>query len=275
MAEKNKKRKKSLFIVTTIIILVVLAVIASSIFARKNLDDLKGILSNLNPFAQGERAGEGGGAGEGESGTGEPTTTIANKSKNETIIGRGGVNPAETGEGVTYGSGFLKIINSIHYSDYGGSVMAIIHNAGYSENYVEEEDMLYAGSPFSPSGIQSKVISKTEGYELKTDKRPTASLSTIYLELSMHSQSGDAITINSTNELKFSFVSSTGIGDFDDFTNKFITLQQYNPNNTAESFPAYDVRTVIEEDNGVIPLARLDGSYNSEEPYAYFRLSFG
>jgi len=55
---------------------------------------------------------------------------------------------------------------------------------------------------------------------------------------------------------------------------KTLTLQQYNPNNTGQSFPAYDVRVVIDEDNGVITLARLDGSYESEEPYAWFRLGF-
>jgi len=91
--------------------------------------------------------------------------------------------------------------------------------------------------------------------------------------LSLHSQSGGAITLNSTNELRLSFPLA-GSPYFYTFANKTFTLQQYNPNNTAESFPAYDVRTVIEEDNGVITLARLDGTYNSEEPYAWFRLGF-
>jgi len=34
------------------------------------------------------------------------------------------------------------------------------------------------------------------------------------------------------------------------------------------------VRDVIDDDGGVIALARLDGSYDSEVPYAWFRLSF-
>jgi len=34
------------------------------------------------------------------------------------------------------------------------------------------------------------------------------------------------------------------------------------------------VREVIDDNGGVIVLARLDGSYDSEEPYAWFRLRF-
>ena len=83
-----------------------------------------------------------------------------------------------------------------------------------------------------------------------------------------------SITLNSTNELKLSFVSSTGIGNFDNFANKTLTIQQYDPSNPSASYPSYDVRDVIEDNNGVITLARLDGSYESEVPYAWFRVGF-
>jgi len=87
----------------------------------------------------------------------------------------------------------------------------------------------------------------------------------------LHSQGGGAITINSTNELRLSLpLESRGYT----FANKTLTIQQYNPSNASESFPSYDVRDVIENDGGVITLARLDGSYDSEVPYAYFRLTF-
>ena len=87
----------------------------------------------------------------------------------------------------------------------------------------------------------------------------------------MHSQDGGAITIDSTNELRLSLpLENLGY----DFGEKTITIQQYNPSNTSESFTSYDVWDVIENDGGVIALARLDGTYDSEEPYAWFRLRF-
>jgi len=90
----------------------------------------------------------------------------------------------------------------------------------------------------------------------------------------MHSQSGGAIAINSTNELRLGFVSSTGIGDFDDFSGKTLTIQQYNPSDASASYPAYDVRELIDEHNGILALANLSGTYNSEVPYAYFKVGF-
>jgi len=76
---------------------------------------------------------------------------------------------------------------------------------------------------------------------------------------------------NVTNELRLSLpLESRGYT----FANKTLTIQQYNPNNLAESYPAYDVRDVIDDDAGVITLARLDGSYDSEVPYAWFKIYF-
>jgi len=61
---------------------------------------------------------------------------------------------------------------------------------------------------------------------------------------------------------------------FYNFTNKTLTIQQYDPNDTAASYTSYNVRDVINNNHGVITLAHLDGSYNSEEPYAWFRVEF-
>jgi len=117
----------------------------------------------------------------------------------------------------------------------------------------------------------AKIISKIKGYELLNDVRPLNSLSTIYLELSLHSQGGGAITINSTNELRLSLpLESRGYT----FANKTLTIQQYGPSNPSASYPAYDIRDVIDDNAGVITLARLDGSYDSEVPYAWFKVGF-
>ena len=87
----------------------------------------------------------------------------------------------------------------------------------------------------------------------------------------MHSQSGGAITINSTNELRISLpLESRGYT----FTNKTLTLQQYDPSNPSAVYSSYDVRDVIDDNAGIITLARLDGSYDSEVPYAWFKVGF-
>ncbi len=89
----------------------------------------------------------------------------------------------------------------------------------------------------------------------------------------MHSQSGGSITLNSTNELRLSLPLS-GSPYFYDFGNKTLALQQYDPDNPSASYTAYDVKNVIEDSGGVITLDNLDGTYSSETPYAYFKLSF-
>jgi len=256
MAEKLKKRnrKQILFVVGVIIVLVVLAIIASSIFTKKNLDNLKGALSDLNPFTP--RANE----------------TEVNKSLNKTL-GGGGITPTvETTEAeeVTYGSGKLRIVNWLSDSEFGKGYHTTFHWFGGTDGF-DYYDSHYS-TLFSPSGKKTKIISRITGYELRVDTRAINSLSTIYLELSLHSQSGGALSVsNVTNELRLSIDPNNKGWNF---ANKTLTLQQYNPSNTSESFPSYDVRDVIENDGGVIVLARLDGSYDSELPYAWFRVGF-
>ena len=58
------------------------------------------------------------------------------------------------------------------------------------------------------------------------------------------------------------------------FANKTLTIQQYDPNDTAASYTSYNVRDVINNNNGVIALVNLSGSYDSEEPYAWFKVEF-
>ena len=119
-----------------------------------------------------------------------------------------------------------------------------------------------------------KIISNITEYQLRVDTRPTTSFSIIYLELSLHSQSGSALSVsNLTNELRLS-LPLAGSPYFYNFSGKTLTIQQYDPNDTAASYTAYDVREVIANDGGVITLANLNGTYASEEPYAWFRLSF-
>jgi len=96
--------------------------------------------------------------------------------------------------------------------------------------------------------------------------------STLYLELSLHSEDGSDIVVNEVgNELRLSFPRADW-----EFGSQNLYLQQYNPNATS-SYTLYNVKNLISEGNGVgtIVLDNLTGTYQSQNPYAYFRLSFG
>ena len=90
----------------------------------------------------------------------------------------------------------------------------------------------------------------------------------------MHSQSGSALSVsNLTNELRLS-LPLAGSPYFYNFSGKTLTIQQYDPNDAAASYTAYNVRDVINNNNGVITLANLNGTYSSEVPYAWFKVMF-
>ena len=234
--------------------LVLLAMVAGFIFSSKYAGKISRIFLDLNPFKPEQGPGDGGESG---------APSSLNETVNESEVSTGGGGGASEAEEVTYGAGRLDILNSINYNYYGSQDMKILHRTGALEGY-DIKDSAYYGM-FNPSGIKAKIISNITGYELEIDSHPTNSLSTISLELSLHSQSGDAITLNSTNELRLSFpLANSGYN----FSGKTLTLQQYNPSNTSESFPSYDVRDIIDDNGGGVVLARLDGKYNLEEPYS-------
>ena len=56
-----------------------------------------------------------------------------------------------------------------------------------------------------------------------------------------------------------------------DFGSQTPYLQQYNPNGTS-NYPIYHVKNLITAGGrvGTIELPNLDGTYGSQEPYAYF-----
>jgi len=265
MVEKLKKRsrKQILFIVIVgAIILVLLAMAAGFIFSSKYAGRISRIFLDLNPFKPEQKSdGDKGGLG-----TPSPLNRTSSAGGTASTSGTS----AEAEEEVTYGSGKLRIVNYIGNTDFGMGSHNILHYSGATEGFDSGLDHPYSGF-FSPSGKVTKVVSIITNYNLSVDSRPTTSLSTISLELSLHSQSGGAITLNSTNELRLSLpLADRGYT----FANKTITIQQYDPSNPSASYTSYNIRDVIDDDGGVIVLARLDGSYESEVPYAYFRVGF-
>lgn len=162
--------------------------------------------------------------------------------------------------------GVLKIVNAIHYNFTSGS-LRIIHREGALEGFDEKDSTHYP--MFTPSGKASKIISRVEEEELEIDSRPLTSTSTFYLELSIISIDDQPITLNSYNRLRFSFPRE----DMDYvFNGKEIFIQQYNPENSSETFQEYNVRELISQ-NDFINLTNLNGTYESDAPYAYFRIT--
>jgi hypothetical protein len=180
--------------------------------------------------------------------------------------GGGGTTFSET-PGVQEASGSLEIGNIIS-RDYTSSNLGIVHYSEAQENIDKYDSKYYA--MFDSSGIASKIVSKVGEDELDNDARPTESRTDYLMELSLVSQSGNLITISSPNELRVSMP----LEEYS-FGSQKLTLQQYDPE-SSETIADYDVREIIEQGGGtgVISLPDLKGTYQSGEPYAYFRLKF-
>ena len=164
--------------------------------------------------------------------------------------------------------GYLETQNYIGPSNTSG-LHKTVHWEGNSEE-LDSYDVIY-DPLFNPSGISSKIVSIIPGYELMRDERPLSNIF-VDLELSLNSKNGKPITVsNLENELKFEIDPEGTVGNFG---TKPITLQQYDPCDPNACYPEYDVRKVINLDGGIIPLPDLNGTYNSEEVYTWFKLAF-
>ncbi|OGJ16821.1 hypothetical protein A3K73_08670 [Candidatus Pacearchaeota archaeon RBG_13_36_9] len=284
--EARKPRKLILFL--GISILVVLAAIIITVLTLKNpeVKDIvsesdsgeEGELGSINPIAKAqevmgdlaepskENAEESGGSGGGGASWGGSGGGVSGDVGG--VSGGGGEDAGIISAQSEDVKGSLEIDNLISRG-YTSSSLGLAHYPGASEGTDSYDSRYYA--MFDPSGIASKIISKVESYELDADIRPAESTTEVYLELSLVSQSGRDITINSPNELRLS-MPLEGYN----FGSQTLTLQQYNPENTSESYPEYDIRKLIEEENGAgtIKLPDLSGTYQSEKPYAYFKIKF-
>jgi len=173
-------------------------------------------------------------------------------------------------EGARANPGRLDIQNYIG-SPYNNQIHETIHRSEASEDY-DSYDSLY-DPLFSPSGISSKIVSIIPDYEFDVDSRPEDSISSVYLETSLISQSGSSIVVSGLeNELRLDMPFAEEFGW--DFGTKPITFQQYDPIDPNACYPIYDVRKEINLNGGVISLPDLNGTYNSEEVYAWFQLRF-
>jgi hypothetical protein len=110
-------------------------------------------------------------------------------------------------------------------------------------------------------------------YGLARDARPKGSVGEIDLRVGLESLTGAKISFPAPTDSSLVFVlprQRTGY----DFRGRPITVQQYDPRDPTVEYPIYDVRRLLGKTAGVLPLLRLQGSYESGVPYAFFTLSF-
>ena len=262
---KNPSRSKKVLFITIIAIAIVtlLLILAFFIFTSNPVKD---VLSESGKSKQ--KTGENG------LNTASPTTssgsneiqTSPEDSSGSGTGSAGGSNlesSEEETEESTSAAGKLEIVNKIS-DEYTNGVYRVIH---YPEGIVGVNDLdLRYYAMFDPSGITAKIVSNVDGTELDVDSRPLDSMSSVEIELSLVSQSGNPISISSSNELRLSMPLAESYGY--DFGDKEITLTVNNVD--------YDVKQLISDGGGVgiISLPDLNGDYNSGEVYETAVISF-
>lgn len=254
-AKKKKGMKKIFKIFAAILIILIGLTIIVLLMVPKEViksgTDI-GALGNIHPFG-----------GDDETGGDRTSNEIPSEIGGE---GGSGGGTETSSEEVVSSPGILEIINRIDapYTNHG---VRIGHWEGASED-INDYDHIY-GAMFNPSNVASKIISNVSETELDVDSRPLDSSTTFYFELSLVSQSGNPITISSSNELRLSLP----LEEYE-FEDKTLTIQRYDPEG-IENYKSYDVKSLISKGRGTgkVILSDLDGQYNSEEPYAYFRIT--
>jgi hypothetical protein len=153
-------------------------------------------------------------------------------------------------------------------------VWALMHRSG-DLDALDDDDVLHAKP--SNAGFHSFIVSAVAdpatGRQrlLAVDARPPKSKEAIELSLGVESRSNESVSFVApvVNELVFSFPVETA----NHFAGKPITFQLYAPADPAARYPVWDVRKIIQNDRGVLPLGSLRGSFASGVAYLSARVS--
>jgi len=185
-------------------------------------------------------------------------------------VGTNIVNFNNVCKGDEYQQGKLEIVNYLYNSDFIKSVHTTNHRDGATEGYDEDKDFRY----YTIYNLETKIISKIHDYEheLYVDSRSTNSLTSVNLELGLASSSGRNICVpNVKNELWCSLpLAYKGY----DFGSKPITYWERDADDPNMFYLVANVRKEMLQNGGIIPLADLNGTYGSEEPYLHAQIRF-
>jgi len=166
-------------------------------------------------------------------------------------------------------SGELEIYN-MGSGDTGNGGMKIVHHDGfgYASEGKDILDSLWSRAPENPIPTwlrPSSIIYDATEYELQTDFRPENSTSSVNITLKVIHKQGGAKQISCSNYLKLEFGSIQGA--YPNFGSKPITFWKQDANDPNLYYLTANVRKEILQNEGIIPLAPLNGTYESEKSY--------
>lgn len=168
--------------------------------------------------------------------------------------------------GDDYKPGKLDIFNYVDDSSFFVRKHTTCHFSGRTEEFDRDFDKIY----YPVYDPETKIVSIIPGYELYVDSRNIDSETPVNLELSLSFNSGSA-TINCKNELRCT-IDPQHKGH--DFGAQPITYWERDANDPNLFYLIANVRKEIAQNGGVIPLADLNGTYGSEEPYLSAEIRF-
>ncbi len=169
----------------------------------------------------------------------------------------------------------LFITNSIEGCPSGRTgVWTVVHGRG-DLDALDVNDVQHA--ELSGAGFHSLIISTIadpatgQRHLLAVDARPPESIEDIDLSIGVESTSDKPVSFVSpaANELVFSFPT----GATDCFAGKPITFQLYDLADPDATYPVWDIRKIIENNQGILPLDDLVGSFVSGAAYLCARVS--
>jgi hypothetical protein len=252
----KKRESPKKYFLYTLSIIIILSLLAFFLFSGSKNENENEEVSSKNETSRLHSPGE-----ESTQNYEEP-----NETREYDVLNISPGRPRLQNEEVISSKGVLKITNIIHYN-FTSSSFSAIHKQDSLEGYDEKDSTFYA--MYNPSGITSKIVSIVEDKELESDSRPLDSKTTFYLELSLVRASGQPITINSYNRLRFTLPLSTKGYNFE---GKELYIKQYDPDNASKNYPEYNIKELISQ-NTPLNLTDLSGTYTSSQPYAFFKIT--
>jgi hypothetical protein len=183
---------------------------------------------------------------------------------------------------IEYKNGRWELANRVSWVAYLDSFgMHRLRHLPEGEEGYGGYDWNYSHFPMWMGELSTKIVSIIPGHELLSDLRPIDSLTPVNLELSLHTRSGNPITLPNLGNWLQCIIDPANSGWT--FEPKPITLWRRNiidpnsnpndPNNYTISFMA-DIREAIAKQGGIIPLPDLNGTYQSQVAYAWLQVRF-
>ncbi len=150
----------------------------------------------------------------------------------------------------------------------------IVHEQQAAEGFDSQDIKALYGQSAGAARIASVIPAQNNGsVRLLRDARPCESTSDAIVRLDLISTTGAPTTFASPtrNELRFSMPTAKYQNTFGDLP---LTISFYDPCEPNRVYPSYDIRQVISKHAGVLALPDLEGSYDSNTPVAFLKVSF-